>query len=178
MISQSQQTSSRFTFDSSFSSEYHTKNIGTLLYAAPEQIKCNNYYQNVIYKLMKADMYSLGLILFDLVYPIRTFMEKQKLFENLKKGLIPTIIKEQLPLVHKLLISLINDDASTRPKAREIVFLLTEYLAQYKKQKEAKAFSPSKKRKRFLSEEIQKVVPQKMLVKIDDGQCRNLWKNM
>ena len=36
--------STHFTFnDSSFNSEFHTKNIGTLLYAAPEQIKQNNY---------------------------------------------------------------------------------------------------------------------------------------
>lgn len=41
------QEKSHFTFDTSSISEHHTKNIGTLLYAAPEQIKQNNYDQKV-----------------------------------------------------------------------------------------------------------------------------------
>ena len=43
-----QKNNSFFTFDSSSNSEYHTKNIGTMLYAAPEQIKQNNYDQKVL----------------------------------------------------------------------------------------------------------------------------------
>ena len=46
-ISPKNKESSRFDFDLSSNSEYHTKNIGTLLYAAPEQIKQNNYDQKV-----------------------------------------------------------------------------------------------------------------------------------
>lgn len=45
----SQKNPTIFTFDSSSSTEYHTKNIGTILYAAPEQIKQNNYDQKVIF---------------------------------------------------------------------------------------------------------------------------------
>lgn len=177
-ISPSCQTSTRFSFDTSFTSEYHTKNIGTLLYAAPEQINSNNYDQKVILLLTKADMYSLGLILFDLAYPVKTVMEKQKMFENVKKGIIPTIIKEQMPLIHKLLISLISEEPTSRPKPKEILFILNESLSHYNRQVDIKSLSSSKKRKRFLSEDVQKVTPQKMLVKIEEGDGRSLWKNM
>lgn len=123
-------------------------------------------------------MYSLGLVLYDLVYPMKTLMEKQKSFESLKKGNIPKIINEKLPLVGKLLTSLVNNDPCSRPKAKEIVFLLTEYIAQTEKQIEAKLVSPAKKRKRFLSEEIGKIRPKKLLMKFEENFSQTLWKIM
>lgn len=123
-------------------------------------------------------MYSLGLILFDLVYPIKTLMEKHKLFESVKKGLVPHVIKEKLPLVSKLLETLINDDPVLRPKAKEIVILLEEYIAQFEKLKEIKSSSPQKKRKRFFSEYIETVKPQKLLIKMDEGYGQSMWKTV
>jgi len=123
-------------------------------------------------------MYSLGLILFDLVYPIKTVMEKHKLFESLKKGLVPHVIKEKLPLVSKLLETLINDDPVLRPRAKEIVILLEEYIAQFEKLKEIKSSSPQKKRKRFFSEYIETVRPQKLLIKMDEGYGQCMWRTV
>jgi translation initiation factor 2-alpha kinase 3 len=50
--SPTESSATRFTFDTSFTSEYHTKNIGTLLYAAPEQIKQNYYDQKVNFRII------------------------------------------------------------------------------------------------------------------------------
>ena len=124
-------------------------------------------------------MYSLGLILFDLIYPMKTLMEKHNLFEEIKKGNLPQIIKDRLPLISKLLSSLINDDSASRPRAKEIIVLLTEYLNQYDNLNGlncVKTNSPLKKRKRYLSEDIQKIKSQEMLMKINEVSGNIYWK--
>lgn len=123
-------------------------------------------------------MYSLGLILFDLVYPIKTVMEKHKLFENVKKGLFPHVIKEKLPLVSKLLETLINEDPALRPRSKEIVILLEEYIAQFERSNEIKSNSPLKKRKRFFSEYIETIKPQKLSIKLDEGYGQSIWRTV
>ncbi|KAJ8787987.1 hypothetical protein J1605_005645 [Eschrichtius robustus] len=47
----------------------HTGQVGTKLYMSPEQIHGNNYSH-------KVDIFSLGLILFELLYPFGTHMER------------------------------------------------------------------------------------------------------
>ncbi|XP_062934117.1 eukaryotic translation initiation factor 2-alpha kinase 3 isoform X2 [Cynocephalus volans] len=49
----------------------HTGQVGTKLYMSPEQIHGNNYSH-------KVDIFSLGLILFELLYPFSTQMERVK----------------------------------------------------------------------------------------------------
>jgi hypothetical protein len=105
-------------------------------------------------------------------------MEKHKLFESVKKGSVPHVIKEKLPLVSKLLETLINDDPVLRPRAKEIVALLEEYIAQFEKLKEIKMSSPQKKRKRFFSEYIETVKPQKLLIKMEEGYGHSMWKTV
>ncbi|TNN39634.1 Eukaryotic translation initiation factor 2-alpha kinase 3 [Liparis tanakae] len=50
----------------------HTGQVGTKLYMSPEQLSGNSYSH-------KVDIYSLGLILFELLYPFRTQMERVRL---------------------------------------------------------------------------------------------------
>ena len=155
--------------------EYHTKNIGTMQYAAPEQIMQNNYDQ-------KADIYSLGLVLFDLVYPMKTRMEKQTLFDEIKKGYLPLVIKEKSKIISKLLSSMINNDPNKRPNAKEIIRLLTEYMNQYDKIEDnlsnKENINPARRsRKRFLSQDIQKIKAFELQMKINEGR-NTFWKNM
>lgn len=75
----------------------HTSNIGTSQYAAPEQLN-NIYYDN------KVDIYSLGLILLELVYVFKTRMEKHETTEILKtkRTLPPCIDTEIANLILKM----------------------------------------------------------------------------
>jgi serine/threonine protein kinase len=50
----------------------HTHNIGTPSYASPEQLDPNSDYDH------NTDIWSLGLILLELMYKMRTAMERSK----------------------------------------------------------------------------------------------------
>ncbi|RDD36695.1 Eukaryotic translation initiation factor 2-alpha kinase 3 [Trichoplax sp. H2] len=58
--------------------EIYTRNVGTLLYMSPEQVyeKCYN---------QKVDIYALGIILYELLHPMGTGMERIKLLSNLRE---------------------------------------------------------------------------------------------
>lgn len=91
-----------------------TKNVGTAAYAAPEQLNNNIYNQ-------KADIYSLGLVLLELIYPIKTVMEKNKLFKQIKQKRIPLLLEENYPKISKLIINMIDNDPSIRFNTEEIL---------------------------------------------------------
>lgn len=60
-----------------------TKGVGTVLYRAPE-VENSRFYDS------KADMYSLGVIIFEIYYGhIATYMEKSKIISDLREGKIP-----------------------------------------------------------------------------------------
>ena len=60
----------------------HTAQVGTQLYMSKEQLlgKPYNY---------KVDIYSLGLILFELLVPFNTQMERITVMQNIKKDKFP-----------------------------------------------------------------------------------------
>ncbi len=132
----------------------------------------------------QADIYSLGLVLFDMIYPFKTEMERKSLFEQVKKGKIPIIIKEKFPIISKLISSTICNDPNSRPKAKELVLILTEYLNKFFKVSSLEPklkpdFSSisSKGRKRFLSEDITKIKSFELLMKDTKG-IKKEWRNM
>ena len=53
----------------------HTENIGTHFYISPEQLNGSQYDQ-------KVDVFSLGVILFELNFPFGTEMERAKVTDN------------------------------------------------------------------------------------------------
>jgi len=76
---------------------------------------------------------------------------------------------------------MINNDPNSRPKTKEIIILLTEYLTQHEKQNElsnGKISSPLKKRKRFLSQDISKAKAHKLLMQLNEGNGHIAWKNV
>ncbi|XP_058832900.1 eukaryotic translation initiation factor 2-alpha kinase 1-like [Topomyia yanbarensis] len=85
--------------------------FGTPLYAAPEQLegKCDP----------KSDIYSLGIILLELLMAFNTDMERAEMIKQVRKGKFPTDLDaEYSALLSKLL--------STRPAKRPDTFALTE----------------------------------------------------
>ena len=93
----------------------HTGNIGTSIYASPEQKSRKNYDH-------KTDMFSLGLILFELFYPLSTEMEKVKCVSNItKKQCLPQSLVQWCPTVAKIILSMTNPNPVLRPNASELL---------------------------------------------------------
>lgn len=101
---------------------YHTKNIGTLLYSSPEQLN-DNFYD------YKSDIYSLGLILFELLNPFKTQMEKNMKFEEIRKGKIPITMHSDEPTLGKLVLSMCQQDPKLRPNTKEIIKILLKEIS-------------------------------------------------
>lgn len=68
----------------------HTARVGTHLYMSPEQMNGHNYNY-------KVDIYSLGIILFELLIPFTTEMERVIALTNLRKSIFPDNFSLQHP---------------------------------------------------------------------------------
>ncbi|XP_053995290.1 eIF-2-alpha kinase GCN2 isoform X3 [Hylaeus anthracinus] len=103
-----------------------TGQVGTALYVAPE---LTTKAAKAIYN-QKVDIYSLGIILFEMCYkPLTTGMERIKVLLNLrsKEIIIPTeMLQTDMPLQIHILRWLLNHDPSQRPTAQEL--LSSQYL--------------------------------------------------
>ncbi|GLH09706.1 Eukaryotic translation initiation factor 2-alpha kinase 1 [Gryllus bimaculatus] len=97
-------------------SHNHRGEFGTRLYAAPEQLegKCD----------IKSDIYSLGIILFELLCPFRTDMERSLVLTNLRNGTFPSEMDEQNPELMQLIRKLLLQDVQLRPSAEDILLSL------------------------------------------------------
>ncbi|XP_055934755.1 eukaryotic translation initiation factor 2-alpha kinase-like [Argiope bruennichi] len=100
--------------DEEESSSNHSTNLGTLPYAAPEQ-RSNSVYDS------KVDMYSLGIILIELLVKIGTKMEFFKIIDNFKQNVIPEEIEQKWPEYIPLLKNLLQEDHTSRKDAKEIL---------------------------------------------------------
>ncbi|KAK9471529.1 kinase-like domain-containing protein [Dipodascopsis tothii] len=96
-----------------------TTDIGTTFYVAVEALggMDGNYNE-------KVDMYSLGIIFFEMCYPFSTGMERVHVLKNLR---LPTIkfpsefLSEKNELQTKLIKSLLDHNADNRPSAAELL---------------------------------------------------------
>jgi eukaryotic translation initiation factor 2-alpha kinase 3 len=71
-------------------SRRHTQQVGTQLYMSPEQVRGQPYNY-------KVDIYSLGLILFELLVPFCTEMERINVLKGLRAGNFPTDFQQAFP---------------------------------------------------------------------------------
>lgn len=69
----------------------HTGNIGSHFYISPELMSCVKYNN-------KVDIFSLGVIFFELHYPFSTQMERVKELDNLRNKKFPPRFKTHLRL--------------------------------------------------------------------------------
>lgn len=91
-----------------------TKKVGTPGYAAPEQINGGEYDQ-------KADIFSLGLILFELFCPFGSRMEKKLLVENLRlNGEVPELLMRFNAKIGEMLKGMCCLEKENRPDIKEV----------------------------------------------------------
>ena len=90
----------------------HTDQVGTELYMSPEQLARKPYDH-------KVDIYSLGLILFELLVPFSTQMERVCTLSNLRKVKFPTHFEnqEEYPLVKAML----SHNPEARPETSDVL---------------------------------------------------------
>ncbi|KAJ1786384.1 hypothetical protein LPJ59_005941 [Coemansia sp. RSA 2399] len=93
-----------------------TSNVGTITYAAPEQLseRATDYSE-------KADIYSLGIIFFELYYPFATAMERIAVIRDLRRGVFPPQFLQMWPKEAALILRLMDADPTKRPSAKEIL---------------------------------------------------------
>ncbi|KAJ2026127.1 hypothetical protein IWW57_003141 [Coemansia sp. S610] len=95
-----------------------TSNVGTITYAAPEQLLNQ---QSVVGYSEKADIYSLGIIFFELYYAFSTSMERVIVIRDLRRGVFPEEFIRAWPQEAAFISRLMDSEPGRRPSAKEIL---------------------------------------------------------
>ncbi|KAK3590063.1 hypothetical protein CHS0354_041095 [Potamilus streckersoni] len=92
----------------------HTAQVGTQLYMSPEQSAASSYSQ-------KVDIFALGMILFELLYPFSTQMERINTLLRVRCQTFPERFIEEMPKEKNFVSLLVEKDPDQRPSARQIL---------------------------------------------------------
>uniref|UniRef100_A0A3Q3XLX9 Eukaryotic translation initiation factor 2-alpha kinase 3 n=1 Tax=Mola mola TaxID=94237 RepID=A0A3Q3XLX9_MOLML len=93
---------------------WHTGQVGTKLYMSPEQLSGNSYSH-------KVDIYSLGLILFELLYPFSTQMERVRTLTEVRALHIPEVFSQNNVQELSMVRSMLSWSPNERPEAADII---------------------------------------------------------
>ena len=97
-------------------------NIGTPLYTSPEQEKGGDYNA-------KTDIYSLGLILFEMLAAFSTNHERYLSFKQIKeKGKLPENFKQKFEVETDLIMKIVNKNAENRHDTKEVIKIIDNIL--------------------------------------------------
>ncbi|XP_037602194.1 eukaryotic translation initiation factor 2-alpha kinase 3 [Sebastes umbrosus] len=91
----------------------HTGQVGTKLYMSPEQLSGNSYSH-------KVDIYSLGLILFELLCPFRTQMERVRTLTEVRALRFPEVFSKNNVQELSMVRSMLSWSPGERPEAADI----------------------------------------------------------
>eukprot|EP01117_Protostelium_nocturnum_P010558 TRINITY_DN3798_c0_g1_i4.p1 TRINITY_DN3798_c0_g1~~TRINITY_DN3798_c0_g1_i4.p1 ORF type:complete len:1615 (+),score=530.73 TRINITY_DN3798_c0_g1_i4:178-5022(+) len=92
-----------------------TSGVGTPFYSSPEQEKSGTYDQ-------KVDIYSLGIIFFEMCHPFRTGMERVMTLNSLRNnGKYPANFEKEHGSEKECIAWLLNIDPSARPTTHELL---------------------------------------------------------
>ncbi|KAJ9081659.1 hypothetical protein DSO57_1012327 [Entomophthora muscae] len=81
-----------------------TSRVGTITYASPEQLSNPPVAYNE-----KSDIYSLGIIFFELFFPFSTGMERAKVLKDLRRGVLPEDFVTKWPKEVSIVFKSINN---------------------------------------------------------------------
>lgn len=70
---------------------------------------------------LQSDMYSIGVIAFELFQPFGTEMERVHTLGDLRQGKFPKTLSENVPLLAKYIRLLTSSDPSMRPSASQLL---------------------------------------------------------
>jgi serine/threonine protein kinase len=122
---------------------YHTKNVGTPQYASPEQLN-ENFYD------LKSDVYSMGIILLEMIYPLRTGMERHSVFKDLREsGRVPLKLQAAFPELSELIVQMTSKCSSKRPETKEVVEKIKNIIKNFEDK-----YLNTRKRSRCFSDDI------------------------
>jgi translation initiation factor 2-alpha kinase 1 len=91
-----------------------TMGIGTASYCAPEQVATDCYG-------VKADIFSLGLIMLELLCGFGTEHERIHTFHDCRRGQLPEKLEQMYPEVAEIIKSCTKQDPSQRPSANALL---------------------------------------------------------
>lgn len=106
-----------------------TSNIGTSLYIAPEVLVSKSYNEKVSFEAAlvtdsQADMYSLGIIFFEMCFPFKTGMERVQTLTALRGPEVPFPASwpvDMKPKQREIISLLLRHDPATRPQAAQLL---------------------------------------------------------
>eukprot|EP00108_Taenia_solium_P008593 TsM_000716100 transcript=TsM_000716100 gene=TsM_000716100 len=101
-----------------------TGNLGTLFYTAPEVLKSNSKGRSLYNQ--KADVYSLGIVFFQMLFPCKTDTEMARQIDHFHanpevEDALPKFLNDCWPLEANLLRRMLRSKPSDRPEAIEIL---------------------------------------------------------
>lgn len=111
-----------------------SRGVGTWLYMGPECM--SGQYSD------KSDMYSLGVVLYELWSPFASQHERVRMLDALKRGAVPRSFVDAFPVQAQLISNLMQHDASKRPSASDL--LRYRYFVWQQQPQAALASGPSR----------------------------------
>ncbi|KAJ3139131.1 Eukaryotic translation initiation factor 2-alpha kinase [Physocladia obscura] len=97
-----------------------TSGVGTVTYASPEQLEPST----TAFYTSKSDMYSVGIVFFELLHPIGTGMERARTLSNLRLEDFPDEFLKRWPKEATHILSLLSKDPECRPSAQSTLEFL------------------------------------------------------